>query len=156
MSLRRRLSPAAAPLLRVWWRSTRGMTLGARVLACDGAGRVGLVRHTYTEGWHLPGGGVERGERAEEAARRELEEELGVTAFGPLRLIGVYANFRWFRGDHVLLYRFDGAEPAPRPPDREIEAVGWFAPDALPEAATPATRRRVAETFFQAPPTLDW
>jgi 8-oxo-dGTP diphosphatase len=37
-----------------------------------------LVRSSYGVGWHLPGGGVRRGEMPEAAAQRELAEEIGL------------------------------------------------------------------------------
>lgn len=156
MSLRMRTSQLVTPAMRFWWRRTRAMTLGVRVLATDAEGAVVMVRHTYVAGWHLPGGGVERGERAEISARRELVEETGAEPSGPLALMGVFANFRSFRGDHVLLFRANVTARVERPADREIAEVGWFSPLAPPEGTTPATRRRLAEAFTGAEPALDW
>lgn len=42
--------------------------------------------------WYLPGGAAEAGETPEEAARRELLEQSGLTVGGDLELVGVYLN----------------------------------------------------------------
>jgi 8-oxo-dGTP pyrophosphatase MutT (NUDIX family) len=84
------------------------MTLGVRGAVVDGEGRVLLLRHTYTPGWHMPGGGVERGETALLALQRELVEEAGVEAKAEdIRLVSVHANSGFFPNDHVLLFRID-------------------------------------------------
>lgn len=151
MSWRRAAEPVVRPALRLWWRVSRGMTLGVRAVVEDEAGRIALVRHTYMPGWHLPGGGVERDETADSAIRRELQEEAGVDLDEPPCLVGVYANLRHFRGDHVLLYRASRWTPCAPQCDGEIEAADWFAPDALPEDASAATRRRLQELYGDAP-----
>jgi len=59
------------------YRSNVGVVLFNR------AGRVWLGRRAHTEGpynWQFPQGGVDPGEDWEEAARRELQEETGVTS----------------------------------------------------------------------------
>ena len=66
----------------------RRLTLGARVMLVDGD-KVYLIRHTYAPGWQFPGGGVEPGESAEEAAAREVSEESGYRDVGRPELIGL-------------------------------------------------------------------
>ncbi|MGQ3675959.1 NUDIX domain-containing protein [Xanthobacter sp. TB0139] len=127
-------------------RIRHGLTLGVRVIVTDQDGRILLVRHSYTRGWHLPGGGVDVGENAEQAAGRELREEAGVDVTGPLRLIGVYFNARMAGRDHVVCYHAPHVKIGPRPkPNLEIRAAEFFPLDALPEGVTPATARRLAE-----------
>lgn len=145
MSWKRRFEPLVRPLLQTWWRMTRGMTLGVRGIVLRGDGHVVLVKHTYVPGWHLPGGGVERGEPAELSLRRELQEECGVDLTGPVRLQGIYSNEPRFRGDHVLVYVAEHWQACECDHDGEIEAVDWFDPDRLPDDVTPATRRRLDE-----------
>ena len=145
MNWRQRIEPLVRPLLHAWWRATRGMTLGVRGIVERADGHVVLVRHTYVPGWHLPGGGVERGEPAALSLSRELAEEAGIALDGPARLFGIYSNEKRFRGDHVLVFVARDWHPCETDHDGEIEAVDWFAPDALPEGTTPATRRRLAE-----------
>jgi ADP-ribose pyrophosphatase YjhB (NUDIX family) len=144
------------PLYQVHSRLFRGVTLGVRGLVLNEAGEVLLVEHTYMRGWYLPGGGVERGETTEQAVIRELQEEAGVKVIGRPRLLAIHANHRVFRGDHVLLYRVEAWEPCAAADQGEINAVGWFAPDQLPEAVSPGTRRRIAEALGGAESSPHW
>lgn len=132
------------------------MTLGVRIAAIDPRGRVMLVRHTYTDGFYFPGGGVERGETCETAAIRELEEEAGLILHQPPELLGVYANHNFFPNDHVLLYRATDWEERKPTSAGEIAEYGFY--DALnpPEDTSPATRRRLTELFQNAAPSTIW
>ena len=142
--------------MQACWRLTRGATLGVRAVAERPDGRVALVRHTYINGWHLPGGGVEAGETAIEAVARELAEEAGVQLTGAPELLGIYANHSAFRGDHVLLYRATGWVDCQTRSQGEIECVAWFLPSELPVGTTVATRRRLAEVYQGAAPVAHW
>ena len=142
------------PLIR---RVRHGMTLGVRVMAEDDAGRLLLVRHSYLPGWHFPGGGVDFGETAAEAARRELKEEANVDTEAPLAMAGVFFNPRVGGRDHVVLFCAGRLVIGPRPArNLEIVAAEFFAPDALPEDVTPATLRRLAERQGRAPVSDMW
>lgn len=143
-------------LLHVYFAVSRGMTLGVRAACFDEAGRIFLVRHTYVPGWHLPGGGVERGETAIEALIKEMREEGNLEAIADPALFHVYFNARISRRDHVLLYRVQVRQLAERPADREIAEAGFFPLDALPEGVTHATRRRIAELRGELSPAHHW
>ena len=64
------------------FRFRRPMTLGVRAVVERSDGNILLVRHTYTKGLFFPGGGIEKGERAETSLLRELKEEGGVELTG--------------------------------------------------------------------------
>ncbi len=51
------------PILHLYWRFARGMTLGVRGCVIDAEGRVLLIRHSYTPGWHFPAAGSRSGRR---------------------------------------------------------------------------------------------
>jgi 8-oxo-dGTP pyrophosphatase MutT (NUDIX family) len=149
-------TPLERFVLHPWWRMSRGMTLGVRGMVQNDDGHVFLIRHSYTPGWHLPGGGVERGETLLTALCREMLEEGNISLTGPARLFGIYASPR-FRGDHVALFAIpDWAQSSAPIPDREIVEHGFFARDALPEGATAGTQRRLAEVLDGAERTEYW
>ena len=144
MALLHRLLGKAA---RMVWRIAKPRTIGVRALLLDPAGsRVALVRHTYLDGWYLPGGGVKKREGVTHALHRELAEEVAVAGATVERVLGVYHNRREGKDDHVIVYVARAGGDALHGADRlEVAEVGWFAVDALPEGTTPATRRRIAE-----------
>jgi len=143
-------------ILHVYFAVSRGMTLGVRAACFDDAGRIFLVRHTYVPGWHMPGGGVERGETAIEALLKEMREEGNLEAVRAPELFHVYFNARISGRDHVLLYRANVRQTATRAADREIAACGFFPADALPEGTTEATRRRIEELRGEVSPAHYW
>jgi len=147
-SLRRSLEPIIRPLVHFYWRLSRGATLGARAMVIDGTGRIFLIKHSYVDGWHMPGGGVETGETLLTALARELAEEGNIQLTAPPRLHGVFFNKRISRRDHVALYIVrEFRQDAPPQPNREIIEHGFFAPDALPDGTSRATRARISEVF---------
>ncbi len=136
------------PLMHVYWRVSRGMTLGVRGLVIDGQDRVFLVKHTYVAGWHLPGGGVEPGETVFDALNRELKEEGNIELAGTPTQFGIYFHPAVAQRDHVVLFVVrEFRQPTPPVPDHEIMAHGFFPRDALPPDTTRATRARIAEVM---------
>jgi ADP-ribose pyrophosphatase YjhB (NUDIX family) len=153
---RLKFEPVITPIFRMYWRFSRAATLGVRGVACDEEGRVLLVRHTYLPGWHLPGGGVERGETAPSAIAREMAEEGGIEAIDPPAIFALYSNHANFAGDHIALYRLGAWKPCPPRQAMEIAERGFFPPDAPPPGTTKATLRRLAEVFGGASVSAVW
>ncbi len=145
-------------LFQSYARLRRPMTLGVRAAVENADGHVFLVRHTYVKGWYMPGGGIERGEPAIDALRRELVEEGGIKLTGLPELVGFYSNHHVFRNDHVLLYRiahgtWDETEATSF---GEIAETAWVDPMRPPRDATPGTRQRLAEIYGNAGTSPYW
>jgi 8-oxo-dGTP pyrophosphatase MutT (NUDIX family) len=146
--LRERSEPVLRRMFHLYWRFSRGMTLGVRAVVLDGDNRVFLVKHSYVAGWHLPGGGVEVGESFREALRRELQEEGRIEFSGEPVLHGMFFNSHVSRRDHVAVYliRHFRQDRLPQP-NHEIVACGFFEPGALPADTTEGTRFRISEVL---------
>ena len=140
-----------------WFRFSRSLTLGVRGVVVDAEGRVLLVRHTYTPGWHFPGGGVEKCETAVLSMQRELKEEAGIeVARSAIRLLSVHANHTFFPNDHVLVYRIDDWTQGQPTSRGEIAEVRFVDPLMPPEDVSPGTRRRLDEIFAGADTSDLW
>lgn len=146
----------AFPFLPFVRRMRHGLTLGVRVLAIDAQDRLLLVKHGYTPGWHLPGGGVDAGESARQAAHRELKEEANAEVEGALEMHGVFFHPAYGGRDHVVCFRGRvRQEKVPRP-NMEIIAAAFFPFDDLPRDVTAGTARRIAEWRADLPLTEEW
>ncbi|QRG68408.1 NUDIX domain-containing protein [Brevibacillus choshinensis] len=133
-------------LQRWYWKIRKPITLGVRVIVTDEQKGVLLIRHTYVNGWYLPGGGVEKGESFFDAARREVQEECGLLG-GQIRLCHLFYSEREGKRDHIALFHVtDGRmdEKWSRN-DGEVAEKMFFQWDQLPEDLSPATHRRLEE-----------
>ncbi|MDQ6732124.1 MAG: NUDIX domain-containing protein [Actinomycetota bacterium] len=136
-------------ILQVAWFVRRPRKSGVKCLITN-RGRILLVRHTYgARAWDLPGGAMKRGEPPLHAARREMQEELGLGDAG-WRPAGELRGSDSFRHDVIHCFRADLPESTVRPDPVELSTAQWFAPAALPselahyvrpvlEQAVPAT-----------------
>jgi 8-oxo-dGTP diphosphatase len=107
-----------------------GVLLGKRCID-PGSGR-----------WSFPAGYVNRGEVLEDAAMREVQEELGVDV--RLKgLVGVYSE----EGNPVVLVVYGGeiSHGVPRADGREISDIQYFGLVELPELAFPHDRKVLAD-----------
>jgi 8-oxo-dGTP pyrophosphatase MutT (NUDIX family) len=107
---------------------------GVLCVAPDGAFL--LCQRARSRVWATPGGHVERGEKAWEAAIRELLEET--------RFSGELQNFRLLR--RTSSYKLFVADTERFVPvlDHEHVAYGWFPPDRLPQHLHPRLLRMLA------------
>ncbi len=143
-------------LKRTFLRVTRWKTRGVKVMVFNPAGELLLIRNSYGRS-HLhvlPGGGIHRSETPEQAAARELREEVGIA---PQRLFLRSIHCNHAEGKRDTIYLFAGFTAAvPQADGFEVEEAGFHPLGALPETVSDATLRRIAEYQGERPPASDW
>src|ERR1043166_9374151 len=91
-------------MLRVYWFIFRAKVRGTRCLI-ERDDKLLVIRHTYGDMlWTLPGGLIKRGEMPEQAARREVLEEVGIK-LSELRPLGVFTDRSEYARDTVHCFR---------------------------------------------------
>ncbi|GAB3031301.1 NUDIX hydrolase [Natronobiforma cellulositropha] len=113
-----------------------GAPFGAQTIVYRPSGDLLLVRHEGVDQWVLPGGGVDADESFLETARRELEEEAGISADYDGLAIATRIDFdaHGYRTWGVLpIFAARATETVPEvsDPDGEISAARWFS--SLPD-----------------------
>lgn len=127
IAFRRAPAPVRRSLVRA---ATPGFTVGA-VAIIEHGDRVLFLRQPHRDGWSLPGGLLDRGERPAEAVIREVREETGLRIEVGLPCT-CQVNARVRRVD--VVYRV-GVDAEPRVTvGGEAKDHRWMRLDALPEA----------------------
>ena len=127
------------------WKLLRVKTRGVRVMLFNNGGELLLIRHTYgrSDLFLLPGGGIRPWEAPEQAARREVKEEVGCTV-SDLASISTHYSEAEGKRDTVHLFRaLSGDEPVAD--GVEVEEARYFPLDRLPATVSRATMRRIQE-----------
>ena len=124
------------------------LQVGASVIVENERGEVLLQKRADNHCWGYAGGSVELDEVVEEAAKRELLEETGLTA-RELTLFGVFSgkdtHYIYPNGDEVsnvdIVYLCTSYTGQLRCQESEVEALRFFPADDLPENLSPPIRR---------------
>ena len=128
----------------------------ASVICVDELGRALLGKRTDNHLWGYSGGSAEIDERAEDCARRELLEEMGLTAekleFFFLNS-GPETHYIYPNGDEVsnfeIIYLCRSWRGEPRAADGEMEELRFFAPEEIDMNQISPPIRPVMAAFIQ-------
>lgn len=130
-------------LRHIWRKLAKPELRGVSMILRDPEGRVLFVRHSYgPPNWSLPGGGIGHAEVPEDAARREMREELGLD-LAELEVLGTIGE-AISGAPHTAFVFGASIERLPTPDGREIVDVCFAFPDAPPRPLSRFAWQRLA------------
>ena len=124
------------------------LQVGASVIVEDEKGRILLQRRSDNHCWGYCGGSVELDETVEDAAKRELFEETGLTA-NRLELFGVFSgkdlHYIYPNGDEVsnidIVYICRDYTGTLQKQEQEVEELKFIAFSEIPAELSPPIRK---------------
>ena len=123
------------------------VVLGACVAVIE-AGHILLTQREDFEAWCLPGGHVENGESAAQAAVREVREETGLEV-ELTSLVGIYfRSAGWVEGSmHVISFAARPVGGTLHPQPGEVLEARYFHADTLPKPLFWGQRQRIRDAL---------
>jgi len=119
-------------------------TVSAAAVVLNPSDEVLLLHHILRPGcgWGLPGGFIDHGEQPDAAVRRELLEETGIE-ITKVRFLRMHTYHR-----HIEMIYAARSDGQPRVLSPEINDLGWFSSDTLPEGL-PLGHRKIIESVWK-------
>lgn len=116
-----------------------------------------LIVHQNGDSWSFPKGGIEEGESALDAARREIAEEAGITELTLVADLGSYERYSIAKGgvgeDTALgmrkrtFFLFTTTQTDTHPQDSEVTHMSWVTLDeAMQKLTHPKDREFLANS----------
>ena len=142
MSAIKNLIKVLRPLIilgaQTYWFVFRPKTSGAKIILTNN-GKILLVKHTYGYRYTLPGGGIKKNEKPEEAVRREIREELGVT-LNAVTYLGSFLSTTEYKKDTVNAFHSELKDKNVYIDNLEIDETRWFSFNDLPSLGPITTK----------------
>jgi len=126
--------------IKFYWFIFRPSGFGVKCVIYKGS-EVLMIKNTYGRGWWtFPGGGIKKGESEENAARREVSEEVGLELKN-LKLVGKFLSTLEYKKDNITVFSAEPETLTINLQEAEIQEAKWFSMNALPaQMATIAKR----------------
>lgn len=126
------LTPMLLPVVKLYWRIFKPETFGVKVII-ENNGKFLWVRNDYGyKSITFPGGRIERGESAIQAAVREVKEEIGLDIKN-LKLVGQILSIEEGKKDNISIFYAQSDSDNLTIDKFEIAEVNWFTKDRPPK-----------------------